>query len=104
MTQPPAKRFLQNFPMKAVLVAAAGVIAIGISASAFADDDGHHDRRGRHEHHRHDHRDHHSRPYIIATPGYGYAPPPVVYAPPPVVYAPPPPPAGINFVFPIRIH
>ncbi|HEY3278367.1 MAG TPA: hypothetical protein VGJ94_17260 [Syntrophorhabdaceae bacterium] len=32
-----------------------------------------------------------------------YPPPPVVYAPPPVVYVPPPS-AGINLVFPIKIH
>jgi len=43
------------------------------------------------------------RPYGYYYPAVVYAPPPVVYAPPPVVVAPPPP-AGISFVFPIRIH
>ena len=43
------------------------------------------------------------RPHGYYYPAAVYAPAPVVYAAPPVVYAPPPP-AGINFVFPIRIH
>ncbi len=54
---------------------------------------------------------HYGRHYGHYPHGHGYyspgavyyAPPPVIYAPPPVVYAPPPP-AGINLVFPIKIH
>jgi hypothetical protein len=96
------KRFLRSVLPKAAAVVA--VIGIG-ATSAFADDDGHHGRHERHEHHGRGHDRHHSRPYVVATPGYVYAPPPaVVYAPPPVVYAPPLAPSGINFIFPVHIH
>ena len=44
----------------------------------------------------------HGHGYYHSGAAY-YAPAPVVFAPPPVVYVPPPS-AGINLVFPIKIH
>jgi hypothetical protein len=87
---------------RAALPMLVAALTAGAVAPAFADEWEHHE----HHYYRHQH-----PPYVYvapAPPAVIYAPPPVVYAPPPpVVYAPAPvvaPAAGLNLVFPIRIH